>query len=78
MHNQILAKDCSAEVTLFACVCLCGLYRYARKHFSSPEESQYADIQHCMGLLAFPCDCNIAPYKVHFTTTIIHYTPPVA
>jgi len=29
------------------------------------EESQYSDVQRCMGLLAFPADCDITPYKVH-------------
>jgi len=38
--------------------------RYARKQFVGLEESQYTDVQRCMGLLAFPADSNITPYKV--------------
>lgn len=30
--------------------------RYAKKHFSTYEEGQLQDIQHCMGMLAFPKD----------------------
>ena len=43
---------------------VCLWCRYARKHFVGLEESQYTDVQRCMGLLAFRTDCNITPYKV--------------
>ncbi|CAH0381822.1 unnamed protein product [Bemisia tabaci] len=37
--------------------------KHARKHFSNYEEDQLKDIQHCMALLAFPTNTEIAPYK---------------
>ncbi|KAJ0170915.1 hypothetical protein K1T71_013687 [Dendrolimus kikuchii] len=37
--------------------------RYAKKHFSTFEEGQLQDIQHCMGMLAFPKDTDVEPYK---------------
>lgn len=37
--------------------------RYAKKHFSSYEEGQLQDIQHCMGMLAFPKDTEVEPYR---------------
>ncbi|XP_049880767.1 E3 ubiquitin-protein transferase MAEA [Pectinophora gossypiella] len=37
--------------------------RYAKKHFSQYEEGQLDDIQHCMGMLAFPKDTDVEPYK---------------
>ncbi|CAH0721040.1 unnamed protein product, partial [Brenthis ino] len=37
--------------------------RYAKKHFSAYEEGQLEDIQHCMGMLAFPKDTEVEPYK---------------
>ncbi|CAH2097158.1 unnamed protein product [Euphydryas editha] len=36
--------------------------RYAKKHFSTYEEGQLEDIQHCMGMLAFPKDTDVEPY----------------
>lgn len=37
--------------------------KHARKHFSSFEDNQLEEIQHCMALLAFPSDTKISPYK---------------
>ncbi|XP_037295981.1 E3 ubiquitin-protein transferase MAEA isoform X2 [Manduca sexta] len=37
--------------------------RYAKKHFSNFEEGQLQDIQHCMGMLAFPKDTEVEPYR---------------
>ncbi|VVC95154.1 unnamed protein product, partial [Leptidea sinapis] len=37
--------------------------RYAKKHFSTYEEGQLHDIQHCMGMLAFPGDTDVEPYR---------------
>ncbi|XP_046973115.1 E3 ubiquitin-protein transferase MAEA [Vanessa cardui] len=37
--------------------------RYAKKHFSSYEDGQLEDIQHCMGMLAFPKDTSVEPYR---------------
>ncbi|XP_004922110.2 E3 ubiquitin-protein transferase MAEA isoform X1 [Bombyx mori] len=37
--------------------------RHARKHFSNHEEGQLVDIQHCMGMLAFPKDTEVEPYR---------------
>lgn len=37
--------------------------RYAKKHFSTFEEGQLEDIQHCMGMLAFPKDTEVEPYR---------------
>ncbi|XP_026322860.1 E3 ubiquitin-protein transferase MAEA isoform X2 [Hyposmocoma kahamanoa] len=37
--------------------------RYAKKHFSTYEDGQLQDIQHCMGMLAFPKDTDVEPYK---------------
>lgn len=36
---------------------------HARKHFVNLEDGQYLDVQRCMGLLAFPLDTEVAPYK---------------
>ncbi|KAF9799431.1 hypothetical protein SFRURICE_003128 [Spodoptera frugiperda] len=37
--------------------------KYAKKHFSTFEEDQLKDIQHCMGMLAFPKDTEVEPYR---------------
>ncbi|CAG5014402.1 unnamed protein product [Parnassius apollo] len=37
--------------------------RYAKKHFSTYEKEQLEDIQHCMGMLAFPKDTEVEPYR---------------
>ncbi|XP_069363076.1 E3 ubiquitin-protein transferase MAEA isoform X2 [Maniola hyperantus] len=37
--------------------------RYAKKHFSTYEDGQLDDIQHCMGMLAFPKDTEVEPYR---------------
>ncbi|GBP60980.1 Macrophage erythroblast attacher, partial [Eumeta japonica] len=37
--------------------------QYAKKHFSNYEEGQLPEIQHCMGMLAFPSDTDVEPYK---------------
>ncbi|XP_013142487.1 PREDICTED: macrophage erythroblast attacher [Papilio polytes] len=44
--------------------------RYAKKHFSSYEEGQLRDIQHCMGMLAFPSDTG--NYITHYASTVKH------
>ncbi|ESO95172.1 hypothetical protein LOTGIDRAFT_117625 [Lottia gigantea] len=40
--------------------------RHARKYFSNVDSSQIQDIQKVMGLLAFPADTQILPYKELF------------
>lgn len=42
-------------------------FRHARKHFSSFEEDQLEDVQHCMALLAFPTNIGM-----HLNTSEIH------
>nr|CAD7439861.1 unnamed protein product [Timema bartmani] len=37
--------------------------RHARKYFSSFEDDQLQDVQHCMALLAFPTSTELSPYK---------------
>ncbi|KAL4710812.1 hypothetical protein ACJJTC_010935 [Scirpophaga incertulas] len=37
--------------------------KYAKKHFSTFENGQLQDIQHCMGMLAFPKDTDVQPYR---------------
>ncbi|XP_069679041.1 E3 ubiquitin-protein transferase MAEA [Periplaneta americana] len=37
--------------------------RHARKFFSSFEDDQLQDVQHCMALLAFPTNTELSPYK---------------
>lgn len=39
-------------------------YRHARKHFSQAEGSQLDEVRQVMGMLAFPPDTHISPYKV--------------
>ena len=40
-------------------------FRHARKYFSNVAEDQHlSEIQKVMGLLAFPSDTQISPYKV--------------
>ncbi|XP_073963381.1 E3 ubiquitin-protein transferase Katazuke [Choristoneura fumiferana] len=36
--------------------------KYAKKHLSQYEDGQLEDIQHCMGMLAFPNDTEVEPY----------------
>ena len=62
-------------------------YRHARKHFSTYEEDQLQEIQHCMALLAFPANTgnigcfyckfsNIQGIKVHtFKKIKTNYVP---
>lgn len=38
--------------------------KHARKHFANPESDQMTSVQHVMGLLAFPTDTEVSPYKV--------------
>uniref|UniRef100_A0A8D1BLF3 E3 ubiquitin-protein transferase MAEA n=1 Tax=Sus scrofa TaxID=9823 RepID=A0A8D1BLF3_PIG len=38
--------------------------RHARKHFSQAEGSQLDEVRQAMGMLAFPPDTHISPYKV--------------
>lgn len=42
------------------CVCC----RHARKHFSQAEGGQLDEVRQVMGMLAFPSDTHISPYKV--------------
>uniref|UniRef100_A0A8C9Q2X6 E3 ubiquitin-protein transferase MAEA n=1 Tax=Spermophilus dauricus TaxID=99837 RepID=A0A8C9Q2X6_SPEDA len=51
-------------------VCGCTLkygktlfFRHARKHFSQAEGSQLDEVRQVMGMLAFPPDTHISPYK---------------
>ncbi|OXB60429.1 hypothetical protein ASZ78_000862 [Callipepla squamata] len=37
--------------------------RHARKHFSQAEGSQLDEVRQVMGMLAFPSDTHISPYK---------------
>lgn len=39
-------------------------FRHARKHFSQAEGSQLDEVRQVMGMLAFPPDTHISPYKV--------------
>lgn len=41
-------------------------FRHARKHFSQAEGSQLDEVRQVMGMLAFPPDTHISPYKVMF------------
>lgn len=43
-------------------------FRHARKHFSQAEGSQLDEVRQVMGMLAFPPDTHISPYKVMFMT----------
>ncbi|EAW82589.1 macrophage erythroblast attacher, isoform CRA_c [Homo sapiens] len=38
-------------------------FRHARKHFSQAEGSQLDEVRQAMGMLAFPPDTHISPYK---------------
>lgn len=38
--------------------------RHARKHFSQAEGGQLDEVRQVMGMLAFPSDTHISPYKV--------------
>lgn len=42
--------------------------RHARKHFSQAEGSQLDEVRQVMGMLAFPPDTHISPYKVMSTS----------
>lgn len=39
-------------------------WRHARKHFSQAEGGQLDEVRQVMGMLAFPSDTHISPYKV--------------
>ncbi|XP_063046404.1 E3 ubiquitin-protein transferase MAEA isoform X1 [Engraulis encrasicolus] len=39
--------------------------RHARKHFSQAEGGQLDEVRQVMGMLAFPSDTHISPYKVY-------------
>ncbi|ETE63135.1 Macrophage erythroblast attacher, partial [Ophiophagus hannah] len=39
--------------------------RHARKHFSQAEGSQLDEVRQVMGMLAFPSDTHISPYKCY-------------
>lgn len=41
-----------------------SLFRHARKHFSQAEGGQLDEVRQVMGMLAFPPDTHISPYKV--------------
>lgn len=41
-------------------------FRHARKHFSQAEGGQLDEVRQVMGMLAFPSDTHISPYKVYF------------
>ncbi|KAG8236698.1 hypothetical protein J437_LFUL016877 [Ladona fulva] len=49
---EMVKKDCRMDAV-----------RHARKFFSTFEEDKMQDVQHCMGLLAFPVNTEISPYK---------------
>lgn len=46
-------------------------FRHARKHFSQAEGSQLDEVRQVMGMLAFPPDTHISPYKVMFMSVFI-------
>lgn len=41
-------------------------FRHARKHFSQAEGGQLDEVRQVMGMLAFPSDTHISPYKVNY------------
>ncbi|GFT10194.1 e3 ubiquitin-protein transferase MAEA [Nephila pilipes] len=43
--------------------------KHARKYFSGVEEDQLKEVQHVMGLLAFPLCTEVHPYKDYFDET---------
>lgn len=45
--------------------------RYAKKHFSAYEEGQLEDIQHCMGMLAFPKDTGMPHLYLYFNKIVL-------
>lgn len=47
-------------------------FRHARKHFSQAEGSQLDEVRQVMGMLAFPPDTHISPYKVMFMSLFIY------
>ncbi|XP_077283608.1 E3 ubiquitin-protein transferase Katazuke [Arctopsyche grandis] len=40
--------------------------KYAKKYFAAYEDGQLLEIQQCMGMLAFPSDTEVQPYKALF------------
>lgn len=51
--------SCVTEIVSLS-VCI----RHARKHFSQAEGGQLDEVRQVMGMLAFPSDTHISPYKV--------------
>lgn len=49
-----------------------SFFRHARKHFSQAEGSQLDEVRQVMGMLAFPPDTHISPYKVMFLSLFIY------
>ena len=47
--------------------------KHARKHFSNMEDGQHIDLQRVMGLLAFPADTQVEPYKSMFDESRWHH-----
>lgn len=58
-ESRVLLKSVWRKTT-----CLCS--RHARKHFSQAEGGQLDEVRQVMGMLAFPSDTHISPYKVRF------------
>lgn len=48
-------------------------FRHARKHFSQAEGGQLDEVRQVMGMLAFPSDTHISPYKVNYISAPILY-----
>lgn len=44
-------------------MCVSVYVRHARKHFSQAEGGQLDEVRQVMGMLAFPSDTHISPYK---------------
>ncbi|KAG8004294.1 Macrophage erythroblast attacher, partial [Nibea albiflora] len=56
-HTSAVAKATKT------CVCVSVYVRHARKHFSQAEGGQLDEVRQVMGMLAFPSDTHISPYK---------------
>ena len=61
-HKKICICNLCLIEGVNVCVCVC--VRHARKHFSQAEGGQLDEVRQVMGMLAFPSDTHISPYKV--------------
>lgn len=71
LHTFVtLLKICNHSFNQYVVTNLAGLcifIRHARKHFSQAEGGQLDEVRQVMGMLAFPSDTHISPYKVTLT-----------